>query len=398
MLVAGARGGAAIGVLVHEAEGDEAIDGQPRRAHAAEGPQRGVRPILEQANARQALRGGTALGAGEARAQRPRLGEVSGSRLARDIGHEIVERARPIAARGAREGPREPRLLDVERDGAVDPRARERVDGGVLRRALPDVLGARVLRAPARARDAAHARDERPEPGAVVPQRRHGRLGHGALERVGRDGGRDVRGGIGERLIEEIAAEARGVADVDPLLGLLEEGARVIRGARGARRGRRGREAGAAVRELRPQRAQIGPRGLERERIAQRLVGAIRLERAALAREQAAEGAPRVGVGGREVDGDLELPGRLVDAPERLERAPAQEARALPRRMLVRERVEGGQRLLGAAGRERAAPPRRRVPSPPDPPRAKATPRARARARRASRRRADRGLACAARA
>ena len=98
------------------------------------------------------------------------------------------------------------------------------------------------------------------------------------------------------------------------------------------------------MRELGAQRAQVGPGRLERERVAQRLVGPLRLERAALAREQAAERAPGLGVRGREVDGDLELARRLVDAPERLERAPAQEARALPRRQRARERLDGGER------------------------------------------------------
>ncbi len=349
---------------MHEAERDETIRRLFGRARAAERAERGVGTILEQADVREALCRRTALAAREPGAEGARLGEVRGPGLARDVGDEIVERAGAITGGGARESAREARLLDIERDGAIDPRTRQRVEGLVLRGVLSGVFHrlrlrildglSCVLRAAARARDAADARDERPEPGAVVPERRHRRVRKHALERVGRDGRRDVGGRVGERLVEQIAAEARRIADIDPLLGLLEEGARVVRRAGGARRWQRRGEAGAAVRELRPQRAQIGPGRLERERVAQRLVGAIGLERPALAREQAAERAPGLGVRRREVDGDLELARRLVDAAERLERAPAQEARALPRRALARERLGGGERVLGAAGRERA--------------------------------------------
>ena len=71
-------------------------------------------------------------------AQRARLGQVLGVGLARDVGDEIVERAGAIAGRGARDGAREARLLDVERDGAVDQRAHQRFDVVGARHLVPD--------------------------------------------------------------------------------------------------------------------------------------------------------------------------------------------------------------------------------------------------------------------
>ena len=289
---------------------------------------------LEQADARQPLGRRARLAAGQAGAQRARLGQVRRSWLARDVGDQIGERARAIAGRRARERPREARLLHVERDRAIDPGRHRRIGGRAL--------GER-----------ADPRRQRPQRRAVVPERGD-RLGrHVPGQRVGAHRRLDVAGRFGQRLLDEIAPEPARIADLDPLLGLVIERARVLAGCGRVRRGGRRRQRRAAARELRAQRAQVGPRRLEHQRVLQRLVGAIGLERAAVDRQQAAERAPAAGVRRRQVHRDLQIAHRLVDAPERLQRAGAQEARARPARRLLHQQVEARAGLVGC-GRRRA--------------------------------------------
>jgi hypothetical protein len=56
-------------------------------------------------------------------------------------------------------------------------------------------------------------------------------------QRVGTHRGLDVAGRFGQRLLDEIASEPAWVADLDPLLGLVVQGARVLAGSDCVRRG-----------------------------------------------------------------------------------------------------------------------------------------------------------------
>ncbi len=89
-------------------------------------------------------------------------------------------------------------------------------------------------------------------------------------------------------------------------------------GGRHAARGGRA-DGGAAAGNLGAQVAQVRPGRLESERLAQRLVGPVELQRAAVRGQQPAERAPGLGVRGRQVDGDLQISDGVVDPPDALE-------------------------------------------------------------------------------
>ena len=205
-------------------------------------------------------------------AQRARLGQVLGVRLARDVGGEIGERTGAIAGRRARDRPREARLLHVERDRPIDQRADQRVDVVAGRRLL-----AGLSRACARPTASAHSAGPSFFSASSVAG------GNLPGQRVRADRGGDEARRVGQRLVEQLAAEADRIADVNPFLGLLIEAARDAPTARSRVRGAPAAlPDGAPARELVAQLAQVGPARLQRERVAQGLVGALGLQRAAV--------------------------------------------------------------------------------------------------------------------
>ncbi len=279
-------------------------------------------------------------------AQRPRFGQVLGIRLARHVGGEVGEGAGPIAGRAARYRAREAGLLDVERHGPVDQRPDQRLD----------VVGAgRLL---ARLPELAHAGGERPQGGAVVLQRFERRGRKLSRQRIRADRGRDEAGRVGQRLIEQLASQPDGIADANPFLGLLVEAARHVRREGRAPAALLGGAGGAPAPELVAQLLQIGPARFQRERVAQGLVGPLRLQRAAVLRQDLAQHPPAERIGRGEVHGDLEIARRLVHAARGFEGARTQHQRPCPGRVAPDQRIGGSERVVRAPAVERM---RRRV-------------------------------------
>ena len=92
------------------------------------------------------------------------------------------------------------------------------------------------------------------------------------------------------------------------------------------------------------QEPEIGPGGLARERLPQRLVGTLRFEEPAVEGEKLAELAPGLRLGRRDLHQDAELPRGLVHAAQLLERAGAQEARRAPSRESRAQPLDDGKR------------------------------------------------------
>ena len=92
---------------------------------------------------------------------------------------------------------------------------------------------------------------------------------------------------------------------------------------------------------------QVGPGRFERERLPQRLVGALRLQESPVGREQRAELAPGRRLRRRELHQDAQLARGLVDAAQVLQRAGAQPARGAPAAVRGAERLGRGQRRAG---------------------------------------------------
>src|SRR5581483_9889735 len=106
-------------------------------------------------------------------------------------------------------------------------------------------------------------------------------------------------------------------------------------------------------RDARAEQPQGRPGGLARERLAQRFVGALRFEEAAVSGEELAELAPRLRGGRCELHQDLQLARRLVDAAEVLERARPRPPGVAPsgaRRAQPRGNVQGAA-IVAAAER-----------------------------------------------
>ena len=246
----------------------------------------------------------------------------------------------------------------------------------------------------------AHARGQRPQAGAVVLQRFERRGRQLSRQRVRADRGGDETGRVGQRLVEQLASQADRIADVESIPRPAGRGRARCPTARSRGRGARRRGCPTARRraELVAQLAQVGPARLQRQRVAQGLVGPLGLQRAAVLGQDLAQRPPGQRVGRGEVDRDL----RDRAPPRRPGRRPRARAPAAPARA-TRSGSAGPAPRRWPARRPRArcrarAPPRRpgrrrRARS-----RAAASPRARARDRRARSPRADRARACAARA
>ncbi len=345
------------GELVHLSEEKEPLVRGPLLAARAERRQRRLRAIFGEPQARFQRRKVASRRRDELGPQGARLAKVLRLRRGR-VGDEVLESAAPVGLLQAQLRPHEARLGGAQLHGAIDPRRHQR-------------RGA--ARAPHLCREIEQAL-------SVTAQRLEGGVGNGARERILRRGRLHERRRVQNRRGEELAGALRRRGR-----GLLEQrpggGGRLARGGPGGRQRqsvqaclRAGRGAqpsclpggsagpgvpvesahgvlGAALaqRNPRPQQPQLAPGRLERERLPQRLVGAVRLEKPALRGEDLAEPPPGRRVRGRELRQRAQLARFLVHPTHRVERARPQPVRRAPGRLGGAERIRRGERATGIA-------------------------------------------------